>query len=45
MQGIRYAAKFKAKAIKQITERGHGVVDVSKRLGFLIFIVKNMLQV
>ena len=24
---------FKAEAIKQITERGHGVVEVSKRLG------------
>ena len=33
MRGIRYIAEFKAEAIKQITERGHGVVEVSKRLG------------
>ena len=33
MQGIRYTAEFKAEAIKQITERGHGVVEVAKRLG------------
>jgi transposase len=33
MKGIRYTAKFKTKALKQITERGHGVVEVSKRLG------------
>lgn len=33
MKGIRYTAEFKAEAIKQITERGHGVVEVSKRLG------------
>ena len=24
MRGIRYTAEFKAEAIKQITERGHG---------------------
>jgi transposase len=33
MEGIRYTAEFKAEALKQITERGHGVVEVSKRLG------------
>lgn len=33
MKNARYTAEFKAEAIKQITERGHGVVDVSKRLG------------
>ena len=33
MQRIRYTEEFKAEAIKQITERGHGVVEVSKRLG------------
>ena len=32
MQGSRYTAEFKAEAIKQITERGHGVVGVAKRL-------------
>ena len=33
MRGTRYTSEFKAEAIKQITERGHGVVEVSKRLG------------
>ena len=33
MRGTRYTAEFKAEAVKQITERGHGVVEVSKRLG------------
>ena len=33
MRGTRYTAEFKAEAIKQITERGYGVVEVSKRLG------------
>lgn len=33
MKGIRYTAEFKTEALKQITERGHGVVEVSKRLG------------
>jgi transposase len=35
MKGMRYTAEFKAEAIKQVTERGHGVVEVSKRLGIL----------
>ena len=35
MKGIRYTAEFKAEAIKQITERGHGVTEVSRRLGIL----------
>jgi transposase len=33
MKGTRYTAEFKAEAIKQITERGHGVVEVANRLG------------
>ena len=33
MQGSRYTAEFKAEAIKQITKRGYGVVEVAKRLG------------
>lgn len=33
MSNTRYTAEFKAEAIKQITERGHGVLEVSKRLG------------
>jgi len=33
MSNARYTAEFKAEAIKQIRERGHGVPEVSKRLG------------
>ena len=33
MKGTRYTAEFKAEAVKQVTERGHGVVDVAHRLG------------
>ena len=33
MKGIRYAAEFKAEAIKQITERHYSIIDVSKRVG------------
>lgn len=33
MKGIRYTVEFKAEAIQQISERGHGIVEVSKCLG------------
>lgn len=33
MSRVRYTGEFKAEAAKQVTERGHGVVEVSKRLG------------
>ena len=33
MKRIRDPAEFKAEAVKQVIERGHGVVDVAKRLG------------
>jgi transposase len=33
MSRVRYTTEFKAEAVKQVTERGHGVVEVSKRLG------------
>ena len=33
MKRVRYPAEFKAEAVKQVTERGQGVVDVAKRLG------------
>jgi len=33
MKTVRYPAEFKAEAVRQLTERGHGVVDVAKRLG------------
>ncbi len=29
----RYSEEFRSEAIKQVTERGHSVSDVSKRLG------------
>ncbi len=33
MSDKRYTEEFKVEAIKQITERGHSVQDVSQRLG------------
>lgn len=33
MKRARYQAEFKAEAVKQVTDRGHGVVEVAKRLG------------
>ena len=33
MKAVRYPAEFKAEAVKQVIDRGHGVVDVAKRLG------------
>ena len=33
MNRVRYPAEFKAEAVKQVTQHGHGVVDVAKRLG------------
>lgn len=33
MNDKRYTDEFKQEAIKQITERGHAVQDVAKRLG------------
>ena len=33
MKRVKYPSEFKAEAVKQVTERGHGVVDVAKRLG------------
>ena len=30
---MRYPAEFKAEAVRKVTDRGHGVVDVAKRLG------------
>ena len=33
MKDTRYTAEFKAEAVKQVTERGHGVVEVAHRLG------------
>ena len=33
MKKVRYPAEFRAEAVRQVSERGHGVVDVAKRLG------------
>ena len=33
MKSTRYTEEFKVEAVKQITERGHAVADVSARLG------------
>jgi transposase len=33
MKRVSYAAEFKAEAVKQVIDRGHGVVEVAKRLG------------
>ena len=33
MSNQRYPEEFKIEAVKQITERGHSVADVSKRIG------------
>jgi len=33
MKRVRYTAEFKSEAVRQVTDRGHGVVDVAKRLG------------
>ena len=33
MKRVRYPAEFKAEAVRLVTERGHGVMDVAKRLG------------
>lgn len=32
MSGTRYTAESKVEAVKQVTERGHGVVEIAKRL-------------
>jgi transposase len=33
MSKQRYPEEFKIEAVKQITERGHSVTDVAKRIG------------
>jgi transposase len=33
MKRARYPVEFKAEAVKQVTDRGHGVVEVAQRLG------------
>ena len=36
MKSVRYPAQFKAEAVKQVTERGHRVTNVAKRLGMSV---------
>ena len=33
MKGTRYTDEYKAEAVKQVIDRGHGVVEVAHRLG------------
>jgi len=33
MAGERYNEEFKIAAVKQVTENGHSIADVAKRLG------------
>jgi transposase len=33
MSGKRYTDEFKIEAVRQVTERGHRVVEVAQRLG------------
>jgi transposase len=33
MKGKRYAEEFKVKVVKQVTERGYSMADVTQRLG------------
>lgn len=33
MSGKRYPEEFKIEAVKQVTDRGHSITDVSERLG------------
>ena len=35
MKTLRYSQEFKAEAVKQVTERGHGVMDVAKTTGHI----------
>ena len=33
MKGTRYTDEFKAEAVKQVIDRGYGVIEVAHRLG------------
>ena len=35
MAGERYNEEFKIAAVKQVTENGHSIADVAKRLGII----------
>lgn len=37
MSGKRYTEEFKREAVKQVTEQGHAVIEVAKRLGISKF--------
>ena len=32
MQKAKYTAEFKEEAVRQVTDRGHSIIDVAKRL-------------
>ena len=44
MSGKRYTDEFKLEAVKQITERGHRVHEVAKRLGVTTYSLYRWVQ-
>ena len=36
MSGVRYTDEFKVEAVKQVTDHGHPVADVARRLGISV---------
>lgn len=44
MSGQRYPEEFKIEAVKQVTERGHSVADVSERLGVTSHSIYNWMK-
>lgn len=45
MTGVRYTEEFKLQALKQITERGHNVTEVARRLGIAYKTLANWQKV
>lgn len=44
MSGKRYTDEFKIEAVKQVTERGHRVHEVAKRLGITTYSLYRWIQ-
>lgn len=44
MSGQRYLEEFKIEAVKQVTERGHSVAAVAKRLGVTSHSIYNWMK-
>jgi len=44
MSGKRYTSEFKSEAVKQVTERGYPVKDVSERLGISTYSLYKWLK-